>query len=182
MIIDSRPNYIDVPEYGESTNGMLINPPEVGNERYDSNIDLITEHEVVPDFVERISPRYTVQYNDVNEIHNKNNNNKKYFIPGSNKSKLIKMINLLMTNLPLALNNGKINNVNSIVYPIKAGDKNITLEFEKNNIKILKAYLSSNGLDITNSFIEGNTSTSSVYQATPTIPFKYDDEVVVFYE
>lgn len=180
MVVDSRPNYIDVPEYDD---GALLNPPEVGNNRYDSNLDLITEHEVVPDFVERISPRYTVEYNNETEIANKNNSTIKYFIPGSNKSKLIKMVNLLMSHLPLALNNGDINNINSVICQVKAGDKTVTLEFKKPNIKILRAHLASNNMDITECFDESTTSNgNSVYIITPTIPFKYDDEIVVFFK
>lgn len=174
---DYRKNYFNPPheesaiETSYPSEQHTGNPPtETGGDRYNSELDRVTEQEMVPDIVERITTRYDIEYNESSD--------RKFKIPGLNKIRVIRLIKQLFALLPRNMESGQVNNVDVIIVPIKSGDTYVSFNIENKEVTILRAYLSSSMIDIVGCL----NYESSIYKFTPTIPFKQDDELIVYYK
>lgn len=176
---DTRNNYFDPPHSADP------NPIDtsVGSNKYDSDLDRITEEELVPDIVERLTVRYDIDYN--NSVSNRTR--KKFIIPGINKIGVIRMLKQLFALIPRVTENedytDMIRHTNVVVVPIVKGDTSVTV-YGESTWTITRAYLSSTMTDMTPNADTGSAALvkdDNNYSYTPTIPFKQDDELVVYY-
>lgn len=186
---DYRENYFN-PSHDEEA--IEFN---TGGDNYNSEMDRGTEQELVPDIVERLTTRYDIEYNHLNQLSGSNIKNKLYKIPGFNKVRIIKLLKQVLALLPRNSYNGQINNINAITIPIFAGDTSINFFIEGTSSApvIVRAYLASGMIDMTpnTSDYNGSGCLSCINRPgsyisnvtfTPTIPFKQDDELIIYYK
>ena len=177
---DNRPNYFTPPHSDKPNPGTSDDPIVNGGGRYDSDLDRITEQEMVPDIVERLTVRHEIDYDN---IPNGMQRFRNFKIPGINVVRLIRMIKHLFALIPRNVEQG-INNSDVVIVPIQAGDVSVTI-YGKANWTITRAYLASSMIDMTPDVTKGSgglVKSGNRYIYTPTIPFKQDDELVVYYK
>ena len=187
---DYRSNYFDPAHEGLPFNQTT------DSDQYNSDEDRITEQEMVPDIVERLSTRYDINLNEVSNLKSTNNTHlrRKFKIPGLSKVRLIRLVKQLFALIPRVAD-GEVNTIDSVVIPIQAGDEQISFDLSngKNTYPVIvRAYLSSGMIDMTpnennngggglkRNDLSENHVTRFWYQ--PTIPFKQNDELVVYYK
>lgn len=163
---DYRENYFN-PPHEDSPDKY-----EIGGDRYDPDLDRVTEQEMVPDIVERLTTRYNIGYNLNNQKR------REFRIPGLNNIRIIRLLKQLFALLPRNMENGQINNTDVVVIPIINNDTNVSFNINNSQVTILRAYLSSSMIDISNCL----NYESGTYKFTPTIPFKQNDELIVYYK
>lgn len=167
---DYRENYFDPAHYDPDSIEAESNPYEVGSDKYNSELDRVTEQEMVPDIVERLTTRYGIEYNE------SSNKSRIFRIPGLNKIRIIRILKQLFALLPRNMENGQINNSDVVIIPIQESDESISFSIQ--GTTILRAYLSSSMIDVTNCLIKE----SGLYKLKPTISFKQNDELIVYYK
>ena len=181
---DKRGDYFEAPHYLSASKNSYPsaqhtgNPPvDVGSDNYNSEADRITEQELVPDIVERLSLRYGINYGKNHNIPEQPSN--------TESVKLMHLIKLLGTFIPGVLD-GEINKYNSYIVHITANNGgsnvlNVTLPDDVDHI--VNAYLASSMIDLHNT---GSTvmyySETKNYIIRTTIPFRNDDDLIIIYK
>lgn len=187
---DYRENYFNPPHEDS--------PAEykTGGDNYNSDLDRATEQEMVPDIVERLTTRYEIDYNNRTSNSYLAHSLRKIFkIPGLNNIRLIKLLKHLFALLPRNAYDGNINDVDVVVIPIIAGDTSLAFSLRSNKDEypiIVRAYLASSMIDMTPNYsnngsgglIAKNNASApeTTFTFNPTIPFKQDDELIVYYK
>ena len=181
---DKRSDYFEAPHYLSASKNSYPsaqhtgNPPvDVGSDNYNSEADRITEQELVPDIVERLSLRYGINYGKNHNIPEQPSN--------TESVELMHLIKLLGTFIPGVLD-GKINKYNSYIVHITAnnGGSNI-LEFKlpDNTSSIVNMYLASSMIDLQNTGSGAKYDLKTkTYKITTTIPFRNDDDLIIIYK
>jgi hypothetical protein len=192
---DYRDNYFSPTSYESATETSYPsaqhtgNPPiEIGSERYNSELDRITEQEMVPDIVERLTTRYYISYNvgrsDISSTGN-NHSRKSYSIRSGNRSRIIKLLSNVIAMIP-RITVEDVNTIKSAVIYIKKGDTSVDFP------TVVRAYLASAMIDMTPntdtypgsgglSYNKTRSTNKTNFFYTPTIPFKQDDELIIYY-
>ena len=150
---------------------------------------------MVPDIVERLTTRYDIEYNVLNNLnsHSGNHLRRIFKLPGLSKIRLIKIIKHLLALIPRSIR--EINDIDVIIIPINAQDTGIdfTITGKSSYPVIVRAYLASSMIDMTptNDNNDGSGclssrklsgSYSTNFWFTPAIPFKQNDELIVYYK